>query len=61
MIFDAEAELQRKQKLVHLSHHAQFQLLVLFLFNSGTPTPASDADATTLRGQFSSKSCQSCF
>lgn len=61
MLFGAEAELQREQKLVDLSRYSQLQLLVLFLFNSGTPTPASDADVTTLRGQFSSKSCHSCF
>ncbi|NXT56074.1 IMPG2 protein, partial [Pluvianellus socialis] len=37
-------------KVVNLSHHVQLQFLILFLFNSsGTPTPASDADVTTLR------------
>ncbi|NXE12026.1 IMPG2 protein, partial [Lophotis ruficrista] len=39
-----------KQKLINLSHHVQLQFLILFLFSSGgTPTPASDADVTTLR------------
>ncbi|NXE25427.1 IMPG2 protein, partial [Ardeotis kori] len=39
-----------KQNLINLSHRVQLQFLILFLFSSGgTPTPASDADVTTLR------------
>ncbi|NXV43980.1 IMPG2 protein, partial [Uria aalge] len=38
------------QKLITISHHVQLQFLILFLFSSsGIPTPASDADVTTLR------------
>ncbi|NXX76729.1 IMPG2 protein, partial [Urocolius indicus] len=38
------------QKLINLSHCVQLQFLILFLFSSsGTPTPDSNADVTTLR------------
>lgn len=50
------SESQNYQKLLHLSYHIELQFPILFL-SSGTPTPPSDADATTLRGQFLSTCC----
>ncbi|NXH39168.1 IMPG2 protein, partial [Dicaeum eximium] len=40
--------MKKYQKLLYLSPHIQLQFLICFL-SSGTPTPPSDADVTTLR------------
>ncbi|NWR18502.1 IMPG2 protein, partial [Emberiza fucata] len=40
--------MKKYQRLLHLSYHTQLQFLICFL-SSGTPTPPSDADVTTLR------------
>lgn len=59
MLFGVIEASQINQNLINLFFHVQLQFLILFLFtSSATPTPASDADVTTLRGQFSSMSCQ---